>query len=92
VNVVGPDDSIDDPVCFTPKGPDTASIRGLLGNFWLMGGEIVVCPLCWAARYGADEPTLPEIMVDESVDPYSVIGDGTDIHNLFLYTDKIIDF
>jgi len=92
VNVVGPDSSIEDMVCFTPKGPDTASIRGLLGNFWMMGGDIVVCPLCWAARYPDAEPTLPQIMVDELVDPSSLIGNGTDIHDVFLYADKVIDF
>jgi hypothetical protein len=45
----------------------------------MLGGEVVTCPLC-AERREITEPT------------YGVIGDGVDIHNLFLYGDKVIDF
>lgn len=64
--------------CRTPNGH--APLAEVLKAFWEMGGEIVVCPLCWGERYPDEEPI------------YGVIADGLQIHNLFLDADKVIDF
>ena len=51
----------------------------LLAQFVDMGGEVVLCPLCTQAR-GIDEPTQGEDAT------------AVEIHNLFLFADKVIDF
>jgi hypothetical protein len=81
VELINPDNSdmLNMLVCDTPAGSDTGSLAGLLQGFVNLGGEVVVCPLC-ATRRGITEPT------------YGIMGNGVDIHDLFLYTDKVIDF
>ena len=73
-----------DTVCFAPHTEDgvfktTQSLNQLLDTFVSLGGEIVVCPLCAMTR--GIVPELPAKM-----------GNAEDIHNLFLYADKVIDF
>ena len=84
VELINPDNRINKPknpklVCDTPGGENTASLSQLLNGFVGLGGEIVICPLCADSR-GIDEPTL------------GAKGNAEDIHNLFLYADKVIDF
>jgi len=67
-------------VCFAPDETGmTKSLNQLLNGFVMHGGEIVVCPLCAITR--GIEPQPPAKM-----------GNAEDIHNLFLYADKVIDF
>lgn len=65
--------------CDTPAGENTASLAQLLLGFVQLGGDVVVCPLCADSR-GITEPTQGKM------------GNAEDIHNLFLYADKVIDF
>ena len=75
----------DDTVCFAPYEDDdgvfklTQSLNQLLGKFVDAEGEIIVCPLCAMTR--GITPEEPAKM-----------GNAEDIHNLFLYADKVIDF
>lgn len=67
-------------VCFAPDGTVmTKSLNQLLKGFVKLGGEIVVCPLCAISR-NIKEPTLGKM------------ANAEDIHNLFLYADKVVDF
>jgi hypothetical protein len=81
VELINPDNdlALAQPVCDTPAGPSSGSLAELLQGFVNLGGEVVVCPLC-ATRRGITEPT------------YGIMGNGVDIHNLFLEGDKVIDF
>jgi hypothetical protein len=68
--------------CRTPAGPNAASLSGLLNKFVNdLGGEVVICPLCWAERGYVDG--------DQT---HGIVGDAFDIHDLFLHADKVIDF
>ena len=71
--------------CLTPSG--ISPLAGLLSKFVnVLEGEVVVCPLCWSARgYGptGDDPKSPT---------YGIVADAFDIHDLFLYADKVIGF
>ena len=65
--------------CLTPKGP--RSLSQLLTGFDALGGEVIVCPLCWMERdYDGTEPT------------WGTVADAFVIHDLFLYADKVISF
>ncbi|MGI9318422.1 MAG: DsrE family protein [bacterium] len=65
--------------CDTPAGESTASLSQLLETFVELDGEVVICPLCANSR-GITDPTQGKM------------GTAEDIHNLFLYADKVIDF
>lgn len=67
------------PVCTTPAGIKTASLQQLLESFEGLMGKVVICPLCAMSR-GITEPTT------------GVMASAVDIHNLFLYADKVISF
>jgi hypothetical protein len=70
----------DETVCFAPyPGGMFQSLNQLLEKFVSNGGEIVVCPLCAMSR--GIVPVPPATMAN-----------AEDIHNLFLYADKVIDF
>lgn len=75
----------DDTVCFAPHEDEEGnfkpdqSLNQLLGKFVDAGGEIVVCPLCAITRGITPEPPAK-------------MGNAEDIHTLFLYADKVIDF
>ena len=77
VELVNPDQDLLENVCLTPGGMN--SLQNLLQGFVNMGGEVVVCPLCAMTR-DITQPT------------HGYLGSGVDIHNLFLYADKVIDF
>lgn len=79
VELINPENDFSEAVCDTPAGPESRSLNQLLMGFVSLGGEAVACPLC-AKRRGITDPT------------YGFIGDGVDIHNLFLFGDKVIDF
>jgi len=64
--------------CLTPNG--YVPLPEVLRAYWEMGGDIVVCPLCWTTRHEGETPI------------YGVVGNGGQIHNLFLNADKVIDF
>ncbi|MGD8854417.1 MAG: DsrE family protein [Gammaproteobacteria bacterium] len=66
-------------VCDTPNGENTASLAGLLQNFVNLGGEVLICPLCANSR-GITDPTQ------------GTNANAEQIHNLFLFADKVIDF
>ena len=75
----------DDTVCFAPYVDEegnfipTQSLNQLLDKFVAAGGKIVVCPLCAMTRGITPEPPAK-------------MGNAEDIHTLFLYADKVIDF
>jgi hypothetical protein len=85
VQLVNPDEEKqaildDETVCFAPDdGVLFQSLNQLLGKFSSNGGEIVVCPLCAITR-----GIMPA--------PPATMANAEDIHNLFLYADKVIDF
>ena len=84
VELVNPHNSIYNrtkpkPVCTTPAGDKTASLQALLQGFKMRGGNIMICPLCANSR-GITDPTAGEP------------GTAVDIHNLFLYADKVLTF
>jgi hypothetical protein len=85
VQLVNPDEEKqaildDETVCFAPyPGGLFQSLNQLLDTFVNNGGEIVVCPLCAITR-----GIMPV--------PPATMGNAEDIHNLFLYADKVIDF
>ena len=65
--------------CTTPGGE--VPLPELVYGFAQMNNAaILVCPLCWNARYEGEDPI------------YGSVGNGVTIHNLFLYADKVIDF
>ena len=70
-----------DRLCLTPNG--LVPLWTVLSNFANLGGEVVVCPLCWVTRVVDPELTEPT---------YGIIGNAFDIHALFLYADKVITF
>ena len=78
VELVDPDNDFSEPDCDTPDGENTRSLAQLLQGFMNLGGEAVACPLCAEARGISD--------------PIGIMGNGVDIHNLFLYGDKVINF
>jgi len=82
VELVAPDNNFSKKKynCLTPDGEKPLS--GLLSKFVeVMGGEVVVCPLCWAERgYAGTAPT------------YGVVANAFEIHDLFLTADKVIGF
>jgi hypothetical protein len=77
VELINPDQDLSANVCLTPGGMN--SLENLLQGFVNMEGEVVVCPLCAMTR-DITQPT------------HGYLGSGVDIHNLFLYADKVIDF
>ena len=85
VELVNPDNQINKRkkpklVCNTPAGENTASLAGLLEKFVNMeGSEVLICPLCSDSR-GITDPTQGK---DASAE---------EIHNLFLFADKVIGF
>jgi sulfur relay (sulfurtransferase) complex TusBCD TusD component (DsrE family) len=79
VELVNPANDFSERDCDTPDGKKTKSLAQLLQGFMNLGGEAVACPLCAMSR-GITEPS------------YGIMGNGVDIHNLFLYGDKVIDF
>jgi hypothetical protein len=79
VELVNPANAFAGPECDTPDGPLTARLPDLLDGFLSEGGEVIVCPLC-AKRRSISAPTR------------GMMGSGVDIHNLFLFADKVIDF
>lgn len=79
VELINPEHAFAEPDCDTMAGQNTARLPDLLDGFLFEGGEVIVCPLC-ADRRGISAPTR------------GVMGSGEDIHNLFLYGDKVIDF
>ena len=70
--------------CTTPSGevPLPELVYGFVN---MPNAEVVVCPLCWNTRYSGEDPLYSDL---ETVR----VGNGVDIHNLFLYADKVIDF
>ena len=79
-------DPDNDQLCLTKGG--YKPLAGLLKKFVkVMGGEVIVCPLCWGERGYSGLPTTPP-----TPPTYGDIGDAFDIHNLFLYADKVISF
>jgi hypothetical protein len=52
----------------------------LLQRFDSLGGLVVTCPLCKATRFPNDTPN------------FGIVGNGVEIHYLFLNADKVIDF
>lgn len=98
VNVLHPDvmNPKGEPLtCFTldtsgmPVEPEPP-LYALINRFWLEGGNIMVCPLCWFSRY-PDGP-MPVPPPSSDVAPAELIGNGAGIHDLFLKADKVIDF
>jgi sulfur relay (sulfurtransferase) complex TusBCD TusD component (DsrE family) len=84
VELVNPHNSIYNrtkpkPVCTTPNGVNTAPLQALLQGFVMRGGNVMICPLCATSR-GITEPTAGEP------------GSPVDIHNLFLFADKVLTF
>lgn len=79
VELVNPDTDLTYMDCDTPAGLNKASLKQLLTSFTKLGGEVQSCPLCANRRLIA-APT------------YGTIATGEDIHNLFLYADKVIPF
>lgn len=80
VELVYEENDFSSPDCLTPGG--YAPLSGLLKKFVeQLGGEVVVCPLCWNVRgYGETDPT------------YGIVANAFDIHELFLYADKVLGF
>lgn len=79
VFLVAPDSDLTPQQCLTAGG--LKPLSGILSQFVGLGGEVVVCPLCWAARgYAGSPPT------------YGIVASAFDIHSLFLYADKAIAF
>ena len=65
--------------CLTPSG--YVPLPVVLANFAAKeGAEIIVCPLCWGARYPGEMPI------------YGSVGNASSIHSLFLDASKVIDF
>ncbi|MBK1722046.1 DsrE family protein [Thiocystis violacea] len=63
--------------CATQDGP--TPLRDILANYVWMGGRVVVCGLCAIDR-GITEPT------------YGAIGTAQQVHEMFLYADKVITY
>ena len=98
VNVLSPEAMTpgdDAPTCFSldkngmPVEPEPP-LHALIDRFWMEGGNIMVCPLCWFSRY-PDGP-MPVPPPSSDLAPAELIGDGAAIHDLFLKADKVIDF
>ena len=68
--------------CVTKEGPKP--LTALVNGFTSSGGSILVCPLCWAARFTGDSSaTLVE---------GATIGNPDTLADMFLNADKVIDF
>jgi hypothetical protein len=91
VDIVNPEYGVPDssegllnsPECtaFTPAGVQIkVALNQLLTRFTDLGGQTVVCPICKLERFPNDDPN------------FGIVGNGVDIHNLFLYADKVISF
>jgi hypothetical protein len=79
VELINPANDLSANVCFTPAGPDSGSLEMLLQGFINMGGKVEICPLCAMGR-NITAPTQ------------GTMANGVDVHNLFLYADKVINF
>jgi hypothetical protein len=79
VELVAPDSDFSGTFCVTP-GEDEA-LSTLLGRLVDKGAEVLVCPLCWKDRYPGQAPEFD-----------AVVASPFDIHDLFLYADKILSF
>lgn len=79
VELVAPGSDFSDTWCVTPGEEKTLS--ELLGNFANMEADIVVCPLCWKDRYPGQTPEYD-----------AIVATAFDIHDLFLYADKVLGF
>lgn len=79
-NILGADPA---PMC------GSTELTELIENFAAMeGADVVVCPLCWNRRFGQCNPADVETTCPNTGD----VADPVDIHDLFLYADKILDF
>lgn len=87
VEAVGPqilNPDIPAPMCVTPCGlkPLTTLINAFAD---MPGAGVVICPLCWSSRYcdpneGCEDPAVGSVL------------NGVQLHDLFLFADKVIDF
>jgi hypothetical protein len=97
VNVLSPEvmtPGDDAPTCFSfdkDGMPVEPPLHALIDRFWMEGGNIMVCPLCWFSRY-MDDGSMPVPPSSSEVAPEELIGNGARIHDLFLKADKVIDF
>jgi hypothetical protein len=89
VYLVAPDLDFGSTLCTTPK--NEKSLADLLQGFQNAGGEVLVCPLCWKDRgYGPDPSTTPPTPLTPPAS--GGVANAFDIHELFLYADKVISF
>jgi hypothetical protein len=65
--------------CRTPSG--YRPLLEVLEDFVGAGGEVVACPLCWIER--GNQGVAPT---------YGIVATAVDIHQLFLYADKVLSF
>lgn len=66
--------------CTTPG--DDKLLSDLIANFTTnMGGNIVVCPLCWKTRFPGETPEFG-----------ATLPTPAQLHDLFLKADKVISF
>ena len=83
VQLINPKNDLAEIDCEVPVSEELpegkAPLDQLLKDFVSLGGEVVVCPLCARTRK-ISEPT------------YGNMGSGPEIHDLFLYGDKVINF
>ena len=83
VQLINPDSDLMNLWCTVPDGTGgftKAPLAMVLANYYdVMGGEIIVCPLC-AEERGIDVPS------------YGTMGNGVSIHELFIDADKVIGF
>jgi predicted peroxiredoxin len=68
--------------CVTSEGPKP--LTDLVNGFVASGGNILVCPLCWGNRYGAD---AGDMLINGAV-----MGSPASLASTFLEADKVIDF
>ena len=68
--------------CHTSMG--SAPLSKVVNGFISAGGSMLVCPLCWNARYGGDENA---VLIEGAS-----IGNSTTLAELFIGADKILDF
>ncbi|NEX20677.1 hypothetical protein G3480_10200 [Thiorhodococcus mannitoliphagus] len=77
VELVNPANDFSATDCMTQSGP--MPLSDILAGYTGLGGRVLVCGLCAAAR-GITAPTD------------GAIGNAQQVHELFLYSDKVIDF
>lgn len=77
VELVNPANDFSGTDCLTQSG--LTPLSDVFSGFTEMGGRVIVCGLC-AAERGITEPT------------YGAIGNAQQVHELFIYSDKVIDF